>query len=787
MKKVLSVLFAVFAVGIASLLLFTPADTAVYALLQRFVTPLPFSKSVVLVTVDDESLSYIKTITPDARVYDTAVLYAREFGARACIFDQNQKSPMREVESFRASDEVSGEREAPFFNLKIVFPSKTHATRDTKSPDCSGKLRELHSLPASFSPPVLFSAGACNTDFSKRVLHAQHFVVRAEGAYYGELGFAATLSYLGAKNLKITNAELAFEREDGKHVRIPRTSDGSVIVQFPNTSWREYNTLSLREILQYARAEQNLFDYIFLMNSRGLFGELNSESPVSILEKALSSTQNVSTYTALKQLFYRALSAYLSGNQERILLDSASDTETAAMIQNSFAICRHLFAELESERAFLREKLSETLCVFALTSEFSADFCATPGDSHFPTSALPAVVANMVLSERFADEFSPFASLFLALVLCVLALSLAPLFRRPSALCAFSVLFVLFVSGVLVGVFALFHCFIGFATPLTALILLLIALNCARIKEDSTRARRISDAFSQGISHETLREIQKHPNRAALDGEKQQVTLLSCSIYHARLLPAMLNEMQLAAFLNYYLSKVSAVITARGGVVESYTRDEVLSLFGAPLADEQHCAHAMHVAFALKACEKTINADVATIPRAPKTDGMSDDLYTAFFILNHHGAKVQLRLSVFTGRIACACLGSSARSAFRIIDGSERVVADFRSVFKKTGISGILANETAVEALRDDYIIRKLGTFSVRGEKKTFPVSEVMAELRSDDEKLWNYVTYWNQAMDLHAQGEDEKARALFKKLSEGRPSDRGARYFINQLNGVEC
>ena len=42
----------------------------------------------------------------------------------------------------------------------------------------------------------------------------------------------------------------------------------------------------------------------------------------------------------------------------------------------------------------------------------------------------------------------------------------------------------------------------------------------------------------------------------------------------------------------------------------------------------------------MKSCDISINEDIVRYPRAPKPDGMSDDLYTAFFILNHNGKKI---------------------------------------------------------------------------------------------------------------------------------------------------
>ena len=92
-----------------------------------------------------------------------------------------------------------------------------------------------------------------------------------------------------------------------------------------------------------------------------------------------------------------------------------------------------------------------------------------------------------------------------------------------------------------------------------------------------------------------------------------------------------------------------------------------------------------------------------------------------------------------------------------------------------------MLNGDARDSVRDEYIIRKLGADS---EDISESVYEVLDSFSSDDDKIFNYANFWNQAVALLEKGENEKSLAMFVKLSEGRPGDRSARYFINYLNG---
>ena len=86
--------------------------------------------------------------------------------------------------------------------------------------------------------------------------------------------------------------------------------------------------------------------------------------------------------------------------------------------------------------------------------------------------------------------------------------------------------------------------------------------------------------------------------------------------------------------------------------------------------------------------------------------------------------------------------------------------------------------------IKDEFIVRSLGEFSFDPEKK-FAISEILGIKSDDDDKLWNYVTYWNQAVDLLEKGESQKSLSIFKKLSEGRPNDKVATYFIKKINEI--
>ncbi|WP_407426053.1 hypothetical protein, partial [Treponema sp.] len=239
---------------------------------------------------------------------------------------------------------------------------------------------------------------------------------------------------------------------------------------------------------------------------------------------------------------------------------------------------------------------------------------------------------------------------------------------------------------------------------------------------------------------------------------------------------SLLSDNQYTCFLNYYLENIFDQIMTFNGIIESYYTDfSIVSIFSPALFSENHCELALNTAFSIKDTDKKINADIKTIPLSPKIDGMNDDLYTAFFILNHNKVKVSTQTALFTDSINTGFTGAKEKFSFKICDNSWKEALSLCDFSQKTGLTGIIVNEKAGENLKNSCIIRKLNENY-----------EVLGKLSDDNEKLWNYTKYWNQAMDLLEKGDKQKALAIFKKLNEGRPNDNAARYFIKLLEVVE-
>ncbi len=729
--------------------MFSSADSKLSLFMQNFLPEREPSVPLVLVNVKLEAPSKDSPFI-DFLSVEKAERIVREFGASGVSRESDFEKDFENIDSLVEKNNVKSQKTSFFFNIKERFLKDFS---DTKSP-------------AEYNPYL-----------SKQ---RRHLVYKKNDGYYADLTFFRVLQSLKLPEIQITNSSINL----GK-IEIPRAEDGSVVLKFPKKSWHEFKSIQADELYDFSELEMNFRSCLEIISQRGLFGELNSENPLPLFDEALECQDDFGKSISLKNKFYVLMADYLSGKQERILLEAAADEEESSFIKDSFGLCRNLFSELETRRAKLREQLAGSFCLLVADYGLKTDFIPSPSEKHFPENLVPYVIANMIFSADFVDLLHPFFSFAVALVLCLIFVLVAYRIKRNLIMLFLSIILLLLSVSAFVFLFLYFRIFAGLAVPLSSLVLLSLILNIKCRKKNASDRNFFAAHFQQGISESSLKKIISAPADFALDGHKSDATILALSIAGFRDIKKLFNENQLCAFLNHYFDKITLLILEGGGIVESYRNDRILSIFGSPVPLEDHCIKAVKTAFEIKKIDLALNQEISLYSASPKPDGMSDDLYTAFFILNHNEKKILSRVGIYSAEISAGCIGSSAGKSFRILDDSWKYAFRVKKAGSQCDASGIFVNGSASDYIRDFYILRSIPLKFVKPEE-TSDLYEILGSRDDDDDKLWNYANFWNQAVALLEKGESEKALAVFEKLSEGRPNDKVARYFIKFLSEVK-
>ena len=157
---------------------------------------------------------------------------------------------------------------------------------------------------------------------------------------------------------------------------------------------------------------------------------------------------------------------------------------------------------------------------------------------------------------------------------------------------------------------------------------------------------------------------------------------------------------QTAAFLNEHLTMISDAVEAEGGVVDKFTGDGAMAIWGAPESYDDIADRACRAALAMKAlCEARARADGGPRKRA-----------------------IHLRIGLHQGRVVVGNIGSPGRIDYTVVGDavnvSQRLEAMSRTLGNVDGQVNILVSGALRSALSQPFDLIHLGAHQVRGRRE---------------------------------------------------------------------
>ncbi len=697
MKKLSRILVLIFITGISSLLVFTPFDSFVLFFTESFMTRNSLSERVSLVTFYESDFRNLGKTPFNAEILEKTSSVAKKLGA------------------------------------KVIF-------------DDFGKNYFASSLAASFASTKLSSE-------EDELFFRKNLVLKKGGDYEPCELLEKILEFLGKPEFSVTDKDILVG-----DTKIPISYDGSVFVKVPKEKADDFRRVSFSDLYKISVLEGKLHSVLKKMNSAGLFGELNSQSPLEAFEKS----------GIFEKKFFILMDSYLTGKQERILLENL-ESVARSRAEQLFSECRTLFYELKDLLSLCSPVISGTLCVFDLSGKKSF----LPNFSY--------IFCNMILNEDFVRFVSPVFSVLAAFLFSLAFFTCSSRVKKfRSLLAAFFLWISVFFAAFFFFLLRL-SLFSGFVAPFSSLILVFLWQTASFRKKRNSCKKNFMSLFVMGEKSPSVKKLFLDFGQFFLEGESKFCSILSVSIREIDFIRKVLGGSQLVAFLNYYFEEISSAILSGGGIIENFRDDEIFSVFGLADYQKNHYLLASETALSVKKIEKERFSEISKISSSPKPDGMSDDLYTAMFILARNKIRITLSCGIWSGKCLFAGLGSSENRLYRIADSSWKKALKIKDAAGQTGTSGIFVSENVYESLKDSFIMRRLGGLSKKLGAGT-RLCEILGSLSSDDEKLWNYASYWDMAVEAFDDEKKEKAFQLFKKLGEARPGDALARYFLSRF-----
>ncbi len=211
---------------------------------------------------------------------------------------------------------------------------------------------------------------------------------------------------------------------------------------------------------------------------------------------------------------------------------------------------------------------------------------------------------------------------------------------------------------------------------------------------------KVRDLLGKVVSHEIAEELLS--KTIALGGEERVVTVLFADIKGFTSLCENLAPEAVLTLLNRYLSEITEVIERHHGVVDKYTGDSVMALFGAPLSRPGDARNAIATALAIQATMASLNA-------ANLAQGMF---------------AIEAGIGIHTGLVVAGNLGSKNRLNYTVIGDSVNLSARLEGLTRRYHVPNIVSEATRLQA--PGFVYRELDLVRVAGKKEPVRIFEVL-------------------------------------------------------------
>lgn len=292
-------------------------------------------------------------------------------------------------------------------------------------------------------------------------------------------------------------------------------------------------------------------------------------------------------------------------------------------------------------------------------------------------------------------------------------------------------------------------------TPTLALALALWLTDVVVGRAERKQRQFIQGAFSRYVSPAVVSQLADNPSALSITGTRREVTFIFTDIAGFTTLSEGLTSEKLSDVLNDYLNGACAIILKYEGTIDKFIGDAIMSIFNAPISQDDHAARAVKCALEL-------------------------DTYAEAFrkAQNAEGVPIGVtRIGIHTGYATVGNFGSQSRMDFTALGDTVNTAARTEGVNKYFGTRICTTEETVAQCT--DVTFRKVGNVVLKGKTKPVglycPVSE--AEMAS------GIVPAYEAALAQYdADGGD--APAAFATLHEAYPEDSLATYHLKRIAG---
>jgi class 3 adenylate cyclase len=239
--------------------------------------------------------------------------------------------------------------------------------------------------------------------------------------------------------------------------------------------------------------------------------------------------------------------------------------------------------------------------------------------------------------------------------------------------------------------------------------------------------------------------------RNSVEGERKLVTVLFADLANFTSISEMLNPEEVHSMMNDFFKMLMDEIHKYEGTINQFTGDGIMSLFGAPMAHEDHASRACYSAIAIQ--KRMIE--------------LSNKLK------NTMGIDLRLRIGLNTGPVVVGSIGDDLRMDYTALGDTTNLAARLQQ-YAEPGQTYM--SESIYKIVKNHFSVECLGKLQVKGKRK--PISAYRLKRARGIKTL----------MDIHAEknfspiiGRSEELKHLLKLWDDSKKGNGQVVFIVGE------
>lgn len=213
----------------------------------------------------------------------------------------------------------------------------------------------------------------------------------------------------------------------------------------------------------------------------------------------------------------------------------------------------------------------------------------------------------------------------------------------------------------------------------------------------------LKGALARYVSQHVAENIIADNKLPDLKGNRRRITVLFCDIRNFTRFANGLPPEEVVTFLNEYFTEMIDVIFTNHGTLDKFLGDGLMAVFGAPLDDPEHEAHAVGAALEMQRRLAKLRE-------------------------RWHGEKAEIAsgIGIHTGDAIVGNIGSEQRMEYTAIGDTVNIASRLEAATKEHGCEILLSESTAAK-IGSVFALRRIGDIQCRGVSQPLTIFAVEA------------------------------------------------------------